>query len=149
MIFKIDLRKLQTHWAIWSSKPAHHRWRFEHAWSGNRRKQWQFKFLFDIEPQRYSGEIPIGSDIIHVSGRDRKDDLEDDDLAPPKPWSQHWVRLIYFNIRNLEKSRRIYQSNHHHFNTQQLIKEKTINSVADQKYKKWLTGLKNVVSNLI
>ena len=44
-----------------------------------------FKFLFDIEPQRYSGEIPIGSDIIHVSGRDRKDDLKDDDLAPLKP----------------------------------------------------------------
>ena len=42
-------------------------------------------FLFDIELQRYSGEIPIGSDMIHVSGRDRKDDLEDDDLAPPKP----------------------------------------------------------------
>ena len=110
MMFKIDLRKLQTHWAIWCSKPAHHRSRFKAAWSGNRRKQWQFKFLFDIEPQRYSGEIPIGSDIIHVSGRDRKDDLEDDDLAPPKPWSQHWVRLIYFNIRNLEKLKRIYQS---------------------------------------
>ena len=28
--------------------------------------------------------------------------------------------------------------NHHHFNTQQLIKEKTTNLVADQKYKKWL-----------
>ena len=26
----------------------------------------------------------------------------------------------------------------HHFNTQQLIKEKTTNLVADQKYKKWL-----------
>ena len=27
---------------------------------------------------------------------------------------------------------------HHHFNTQQLIKEKTTNLVADQKCKKWL-----------
>ena len=42
-------------------------------------------FLFDIELKRYSGEIPIGSDMIHVSGRDRKDDLKDDDLAPLKP----------------------------------------------------------------
>ena len=38
-----------------------------------------------MRPQHYSGEIPIGSDMIHVSGRDRKDDLEDDDLAPPNP----------------------------------------------------------------
>ena len=43
------------------------------------------KFLLHIRPQRYSGEIPIGSDMIHVSGRDRKDDFEDDQLAPPKP----------------------------------------------------------------
>ena len=42
-------------------------------------------FLFDIELQRNSGEIPIGSDMIHVSGRYRKDDLKDDDLAPLKP----------------------------------------------------------------
>ena len=38
-----------------------------------------------IDPQHYPGEIPIGSDMIHVSGRDRKDDLKDDDLAPLKP----------------------------------------------------------------
>ena len=44
-----------------------------------------FEILFDIDPQRYSGEIPIGSDMIHVSGRDRKDDFEDDHLAPPEP----------------------------------------------------------------
>ena len=44
-----------------------------------------FNFLFDTKPQHHPGEIPIGSDMIHVSGRDRKDDLEDDDLAPPKP----------------------------------------------------------------
>ena len=42
-------------------------------------------FLFDIELQHHPGEIPIGSDMIHVSGRDRKDDLNDDDLAPLKP----------------------------------------------------------------
>ena len=42
-------------------------------------------FLFDIELQRNSGEIPIGSDMIHVSGGYRKDDLKDDDLAPLKP----------------------------------------------------------------
>ena len=39
-----------------------------------------------MRPQHYSGEIPIGSDMIHVSGRDRKDDFEDDPLAPPKPF---------------------------------------------------------------
>ena len=38
-------------------------------------------FLFDIELQRYSGEIPIGSDMIHVSGGYRKDDFEDHHLA--------------------------------------------------------------------
>ena len=42
-------------------------------------------FYFDIDPQHYSVEIPIGSDMIHVSGGDRKNDLIDDDLAPPKP----------------------------------------------------------------
>ena len=43
--------------------------------------------------------------MIHVSGGDRKDDLEDDLLAPPKlPWST-LSRLIYFNSRNLEKLR--------------------------------------------
>ena len=47
-----------------------------------------------MRPQRYSGEIPIGSDMIHVSGRDRKDDLEDDDLAPPKPSCRSLSRLI-------------------------------------------------------
>ena len=38
----------------------------------------QFKFLFDIEPQFYSGEIPIGSDMIHVSGGDAERDFEND-----------------------------------------------------------------------
>ena len=42
-------------------------------------------FLFDIELQRNSGEIPIGSDMIHVSGGGRKDDFLDDPLAPSKP----------------------------------------------------------------
>ena len=60
-------------------------------------------FYFEIDPQHYPGEIPIGSDMIHVSGGDRKDDFLDDPLAPPKlPWSTS-SRLIYFNIRNLEK----------------------------------------------
>ena len=85
MMFKIDLRELQRNWPIWSSKPAHHRSRFLAPSSGNRRKQWQFKFISDIDPQHYSGEIPIGPDMIHVSGYDRKDDLKDDDLAPVKP----------------------------------------------------------------
>ena len=39
--------------------------------------------------------------------------------------SKNWRRYARFNID-------------HHFNTQQLIKEKTTNLVADQKYKKWL-----------
>ena len=86
MMFKIDLRELQTHWPIWSSKSAHHRSRFLAPSSGNRRKRSKFTVLFDPKPQYYAGEIPIGSDMIHVSGRDRKDDLKDDDLAPPKPW---------------------------------------------------------------
>ena len=44
--------------------------------------------LFDIDPQHYSGEIPIGSDIIHVSGGDAERDFEDDHLALPKlSWS--------------------------------------------------------------
>ena len=84
-MFKIDLRELQTHWPICSSKPAQHRSRFLAPSSGNRRKRSKFTVLFDPKPQQYAGEIPIGSDMIHVSGRDRKDDLEDDDLAPPKP----------------------------------------------------------------
>ena len=37
-----------------------------------------------MRPQHYSDEIPIGSDMIHVSGRDRKDDFLDDQLAPLK-----------------------------------------------------------------
>ena len=94
MMFKIDLRELQRNWAIWCSKPAHHRSRFLAPSSGNRRKRSKFKVLFDPKPQHYAGEIPIGSDMIHVSGGDRKDDFLDDPLAPPKPWSQHWVRLI-------------------------------------------------------
>ena len=110
MMFKIDLRKLWSQRAVWCSKPAHHRSRFKPAWSRNRHKRSQFKILLHIRPQRYSGDIPIGSDIIHVSGGYRKNDFEDDHLALPKlPWST-WSRLIYFNARNLEKLRRIYQS---------------------------------------
>ena len=46
-------------------------------------------FLFDTKPQHPPGEIPIGSDMIHVSGGARKDDFLDDPLPPPKPGSQH------------------------------------------------------------
>ena len=46
MMFKIDLRKLQTHWPIWSSKLAHHRSRFKAAWSGNRHKRSKFLNFF-------------------------------------------------------------------------------------------------------
>ena len=84
-MFKIDLRELQRNWHICSSRPAHHRSRVLAPSSGNRRKRSKFTVLFDTKPQHYPGEIPIGSDMIHVSGRDRKDDLEDDDLTPPKP----------------------------------------------------------------
>ena len=102
-MFKIDLRELQTHWPICSSNPANRRSRFLASSSGNGRKRSKFRVLFDPKPQQYAGEIPIGSDMIHVSGGDRKDDFLDDPLAPPKlPWST-LSRLIYFNIRNLEK----------------------------------------------
>ena len=102
-MFKIHLRELQRNWPICSFRPAHHRSQVLAPSSGNRRKQWQFKFFFEIDPQHYPGEIPIGSDMIHVSGGGRKDDFLDDPLAPPKrPWST-LSRLIYFNIRNLEK----------------------------------------------
>ena len=35
-----------------------------------------------MKPQLYSGEFPIISDIIHVSGGDDEGDFEDDHLAP-------------------------------------------------------------------
>ena len=70
--------------------------------------------LFHVEPQHYSGEIPIGSDIIHVSGGDAERDFEDDHLAPPEPSCRPLTRLIHFNLGYLEqfrlKLRRIYQS---------------------------------------
>ena len=59
--------------------------------------------LFHIWPQRYSGEIPIGSDIIHVSGGDAERDFEDDHLALPSSHGRPSTRLIYFNTKNLEK----------------------------------------------
>ena len=34
-------------------------------------------FLFDTKTQHHPGEIPIGSDMIHVSGGARKDDFLD------------------------------------------------------------------------
>ena len=48
-----------------------------------------FNFLFDPKPQHHPGEIPIGSDMIHVSGGARKDDFLDDPLPPPKLGSHH------------------------------------------------------------
>ena len=51
-------------------------------------------FYFEIDPQHYPGEIPIGSDMIHVSGRDRKDVFEDDHLALPSSHGRPWTRLI-------------------------------------------------------
>ena len=94
MMFKIDLRELQRNWPICSSRPAHHRSRVLAPSSGNDARLAIFNFLFDTKPRHHPGEIPIGSDMIHVSVRYRKDDLKDDDLAPLKPWSRHWVRLI-------------------------------------------------------
>ena len=53
------------------------------------------QIFFDIDPQNYPGEIPIGSDMIHVSGGDRKDDFLDDPLALPSSHGRPWTRLIY------------------------------------------------------
>ena len=102
-MFKIDLRELQTHWPICSSKPAQHRSRFLAPSSGNRRKRSKFTVQFDAKPQHHPGEIPIGSDMIHVSGGGRKDDFLDDPLALPSSHGRPSTRLIYFNTRNLEK----------------------------------------------
>ena len=55
----------------------------------------KFEILLHIWPQRYSGEIPIGSDIIHVSGGDAERDFEDDHLALPSSHGRPWTRLIY------------------------------------------------------
>ena len=38
------------------------------------------KHFFHVEPQFYSGEIPVISDIIYGSGGDHEDDFEDDHL---------------------------------------------------------------------
>ena len=38
--------------------------------------------LFHVEPQFYSDEFPIISDIVRVSGGDDEGDFEDDHLAP-------------------------------------------------------------------
>ena len=40
--------------------------------------------IFHVEPQCHSGEIPVLSDIIHVSGGDAERNFEDDHLAPAK-----------------------------------------------------------------
>ena len=61
-----------------------------------------FNFLFDTKPQHHPGEIPIGSDMIHVSGGGRKDDFLDDPLALPSSHGRPSTRLIYLNTRNLE-----------------------------------------------
>ena len=94
-MFKFDLRELQTHWPICSSKPAQHTSRFLAPSSGNRSKGSKFRVLFDPKQQHYPGEIPIGSDMIHVSGGGRKDDFLDDPLALPSSHGRPWTRLIY------------------------------------------------------
>ena len=55
----------------------------------------KFEILLHIRLQRYSGEIPIGSDMIHVSGGYRKDDFEDHHLALSSSHGRSWTRLIY------------------------------------------------------
>ena len=57
----------------------------ESTWGRDFLNDQNLNFLFDPKPQHYAGEIPIGSDMIHVSGGDRKDDFLDYPLAPPKP----------------------------------------------------------------
>ena len=102
-MFKIDLRELQRNWPICSSRPAHHRSRVLAPSSGNDARLAIFNFLFDTKPQHHPGDIPIGSDMIHVSGGARKDDFLDDPLALPSSHGRPSTRLIYFNTRNLEK----------------------------------------------
>ena len=88
IMFKIDLRKLWSQRPVCSFKRAHRKTRLKPAWSRNPHKRSQFKMLFHIWPQRYSGEIPIQSGIIHVSGGDAERDFEDGHSAPTKlPWS--------------------------------------------------------------
>ena len=95
IMFKIDLRKLWSQRPVWSFRRAHHRSRLKPIWSSNPQKRSQFKVLIHVEPQHYSGEIPILSDITHVSGGDAERDFEDDHFAPAKPPCWHrWVRLI-------------------------------------------------------
>ena len=94
-MFKIHLRELQRNWPICSSRLAHRRSRFLASSSGNGRKRSKFRVLFDPKPQQYAGEIPIGSDMIHVSGGARKDDFLDDPLALPSSHGRPWTRLIY------------------------------------------------------
>ena len=84
-MFKIDLRKLWSQRAVWSFRRAHPRAEFMTMDLQIHDKRSQFKMLLNVDPQHYSGEIPIGSDIIHVSGGDAERDFEDDHLAPPKP----------------------------------------------------------------
>ena len=84
-MFKIDLRELQRNWPIWSSKPAQPRAEFMTMDLQIHDKRSKFTVQFDAKPQHHPGEIPIGSDMIHVSGGGRKDDFLDDLLAPLKP----------------------------------------------------------------
>ena len=102
-MFKIDLRELQRNWPIWSSKPAQPRAEFMTMDLQIHDKRSKFTVQFDAKPQHHPGEIPIGSDMIHVSGGGRKDDFLDDPLALPSSHGRPSTRLIYFNTRNLEK----------------------------------------------
>ena len=49
----------------------------------------------DTGAYRAPGKIPIGPDIIHVSGGDAERDFEDDHLALPSSHCRPWTRLIY------------------------------------------------------
>ena len=89
IMFKIDLRKLWSQRPVWCSKPAQPRAEFMTMDLQIHDKRSKFTVQFDAKPQHHPGEIPIGSDMIHVSGGGRKDDFLDDSLAPPTPWSQH------------------------------------------------------------
>mgnify|MGYP003314967982 CR=1 FL=1 len=95
IVFKIDLRKLWSQRPVWSFRRAHRRPRWKSTWSSNPQKRSQFKVLSHLEPQFYSGEIPILSDIIHVSGGDAERDFEDDHLALSSSHGRPWTRLIY------------------------------------------------------
>ena len=68
--FTIDLRKTWSHGLVRTFRLAHPRARQNLTKSKNPQKRSQFKIYSHVEPQFYSDEFPIISDIIHVSGGD-------------------------------------------------------------------------------